>query len=46
MKEIQSWMGAPNGSANYNKYWKDPTVQAEYTKLLERQEAINRRRAA
>jgi hypothetical protein len=32
-REIEGWMGAPRGSENYNKYWRDDKVQAEYRAL-------------
>jgi hypothetical protein len=35
ISEIKRWMGAPKGSADYNKYWKDDRVQKEYLQLVE-----------
>jgi hypothetical protein len=34
--EIDRWMGARKGSADYKRYWDDPVVQREYAELLER----------
>jgi hypothetical protein len=36
IEEIDGWMGARPGSADFNRYWKDPLVQEEYRKLLQR----------
>lgn len=36
--EIERWMGARKGSAEYKKYWDDVAVQREYGELLERRE--------
>lgn len=32
--EIEGWMGAKRGSADYKKYWRNDKVQAEYLELL------------
>ncbi|MGH8276272.1 MAG: hypothetical protein ACRETH_06215, partial [Steroidobacteraceae bacterium] len=44
--EINKWMGAPNGSAEYKQYWSNAAVQKEYHDLLARKEAMQRRAAA
>lgn len=33
-REIESWMGAPRGSALYKRYYDDPEVQSEYQNLV------------
>jgi hypothetical protein len=33
IRQLEDWMGAPKGSENYNKYWRDDKVQAEYRAL-------------
>jgi hypothetical protein len=32
-REIEKWMGAPRGSADYKRYWEDNAVQTEYREL-------------
>lgn len=46
LKLLKTWMGAPKGSADYNKYWKDDKVQAEYRELLTARERVQGRKAA
>lgn len=36
VKEIEQWMGAPKGSGDYNRYWKDPDVDAELRALYQK----------
>jgi hypothetical protein len=35
LREIQGWMGARKGSAEYKKYYDDPKVQTEYRDLVD-----------
>lgn len=44
--EIESWMGAKNGSENYSRYWKDDKVQSEYRTLIDAREQLKKRTAA
>ena len=44
--EIDSWMAAPKGSENHNRYWKDEKVQAEYRTLIDAREQMKKRAAA
>lgn len=43
--EITSWMGAPNGSPEYKRYWSDEKVQTEYRTLTEAREKMKQRAA-
>jgi len=45
ISELNRWMGAPNGSADYKRYWGDPKVQAEYRELLDAQARMRQRAA-
>jgi hypothetical protein len=36
VKEIEGWMGARKGSDDYNRYWKDPDVDAELRALYQK----------
>jgi hypothetical protein len=42
--EIERWIGARKGSADYRRYSDDPGVQRQYAMLLERRDQRNRRR--
>lgn len=44
--EIESWMGAKNGSAEYKRYWTDNKVQGEYRSLIDARENMKKRTAA
>lgn len=44
--ELESWMGAPNGSEKYNNYWKNEKVQTEYRTLIDAREMLKKRTAA
>lgn len=39
LAELNRWMGAPRGSADYRRYWGDPEAQAEYRELLDERSA-------
>lgn len=43
--EIEGWMGSTS-TDDYAKYWSNPTVQAEYGRLLEARQKVASRRAA
>jgi hypothetical protein len=43
MKEIESWMGAPKGTPEHAKYWKDEKVQAEWRTLSDARDKANAR---
>jgi hypothetical protein len=34
LRELESWMAAPRGTAEYKRYYGDPAVQAEYRELI------------
>lgn len=36
IQEIDRWMGANKGSVDYKRYWADPSVQTEYSELIQR----------
>lgn len=38
IKKIEGWMAAPKGSKDYNKYYKDESIQARYRELLDGRE--------
>lgn len=44
--EIESWMGSPNGSENYKKYFGSEKVQTEYRNLVDAREMLKKRTAA
>ena len=44
--ELESWMGSKNGSENYNRYWKNDKIQAEYRELVDAREMLKKRTAA
>lgn len=44
--EIESWMGSPNGSENYKKYFGSEKVQMEYRNLVDAREMLKKRTAA
>lgn len=45
LTQIRSWMGAPKGSPEYQKYWGDEKMQARYRQLLDAQEAMGKKAA-
>lgn len=45
LSEITRWMGAPNGSPDYKRYWGDEKVQTEYRTLTEAREKLKQRAA-
>ncbi len=46
ISELNKWMGAPKGSPEYLKYWRDEKVQAEYRDLIDAQNRMKSRSAA
>lgn len=45
IKEMKGWMGASKDSDNWNKYWKDDKVQAEYAELINAKQKLDSRAA-
>lgn len=45
LQQIKSWMQAPRGSAEYQKYWGDTRMQERYRQLLASKEKMGRRAA-
>lgn len=46
LAEIDRWMGAAKGSADYKRYYDSPKIQAEYRELIDARDAMKKRSAA
>lgn len=44
--ELDSWMGAKNGTPEHARYWKDEKAQAEYRQLIDARDTLKKRTAA
>jgi len=45
LSELNKWMGAPHGSDDWKKYWRDDKVQQEYRDLVDAQNKMKERAA-